>query len=73
MKLYHIASQEVKETAGKLKEYKKTDFGEIIKQSDEIISDEQQEITDLEKNEHELQESRNKLQDDILELIDQKH
>lgn len=70
--LYHIASQEVKETAGKLKEYKKTDFGEIIKQSDEIISDEQQEITDLEKNEHELQESRNKLQDDILELIDQK-
>jgi len=70
--LYHIASQEVKETAGKLKEYKKTDFGEIIKQSGEIISIEQQEITELEKSEHDLQESRNDLQDNILELIDKK-
>ena len=28
--LYHLASEEIKETSGKLKEYKKTDFGSII-------------------------------------------
>ena len=70
--LYHLASEEIKETSGKLKEYKKTDFGSIIKESDDIIIANQDTIIELEKNDNELQDSRNNLQNDIVELIESK-
>ena len=70
--LYHLASEEIKETAGKLKEYKKTDFGVIIKESEDIILKNQDKIIKLEKNEIDLQESRNDLQNNIVELIESK-
>ena len=70
--LYHLASEEIKETSGKLKEYKKTDFGSIIKESDDIIIANQDTIIELEKNDNELQDSRNNLQNEIVELIESK-
>jgi len=70
--LYHLASEEIKETAGKLKEYKKTDFGSIIKESDDIIIANQDTIIELEKNDNNLQESRNNVQNEIVELIESK-
>ena len=70
--LYHLASEEIKETAGKLKEYKKTDFGLIIQESDDIILENQDKIIELEKSDSELQESRNILQNKIVELIESK-
>ncbi len=70
--LYHLASEEIKETSGKLKEYKKTDFGSIIKESDDIIIANQDTIIELEKNDNELQDSRNNLQNGIVDLIESK-
>ena len=70
--LYQLASDEIKETAGKLKAYKKTDFDIIINDADTIITDNQQDITDLEALEDEYQESRNDLQTKILQLIETK-
>jgi DNA repair exonuclease SbcCD ATPase subunit len=70
--LYQLASDEIKETAGKLKSYKKTDFDIIINDADTIITNNQQDITDLEEKEDELQESRNNLQTKILQLIETK-
>ena len=70
--LYQLASDEIKETAGKLKSYKKTDFDIIINDADKIITDNQQDITNLEELEDTYQESRNDLQTKILELIETK-
>ena len=70
--LYHLAAEDIKETSGKLKEYKKTDFGSIIKESDDIIIENQDTIIELEKDDSELQESRNILQNNIVELIESK-
>lgn len=70
--LYQLASDEIKETAGKLKTYKKTDFDIIINDADTIITNNQQDITDLETLEDEYQESRNTLQTKILQLIETK-
>ncbi len=70
--LYHLAAEEIKETAGKLKEYKKIDFGYIIKESDDIIIENQDTIIELEKNDNDLQNSRNNVQNDIVELIESK-
>ena len=70
--LYHLAAEEIKETSGKLKEYKKTDFGLIIKDSDDIILKNQDKIIELEKGDTDLQESRNNLQNEIVELIESK-
>jgi DNA repair exonuclease SbcCD ATPase subunit len=70
--LYQLASEEIKETSGKLKEYKKTDFGSIIKESDDIITENQDTIVLLEKTDIDLQESRNTLQNDIVEIIESK-
>jgi len=70
--LYQLAADEIKETAGKLKTYKKTDFDIIITESDEIISTNQQTIIDLEQQEDVLQERRNELQNKILALIETK-
>ncbi len=69
---YNLATEEIKETAGKLKEYKKTDFGSIIKESDDIIIANQDTIIELEKNDNELQDSRNNLQNGIVDLIESK-
>ncbi len=70
--LYHLTAEEIKETAGKLKEYKKIDFGYIIKESDDIIIENQDTIIELEKNDIDLQNSRNNVQNDIVELIESK-
>ena len=70
--LYQLANEEIKETAGKLKEYKKTDFAEIIIQADNVISDNSDKIRELETQEDELQEQRNQLQEKIVSLIETK-
>jgi len=70
--LYQLASDEIKETAGKLKSYKKTDFDVIINDADTIISNNQQDITSLETEESNLQETRNNYQNEIVDLIQTK-
>jgi DNA repair exonuclease SbcCD ATPase subunit len=70
--LYQLANEEIKETAGKLKEYKKTDFAEIIVQADSVIISNQDSIRDLEIQEDEFQEQRNTLQSTIVSLIETK-
>jgi DNA repair exonuclease SbcCD ATPase subunit/DNA repair exonuclease SbcCD nuclease subunit len=70
--LYQLAADEIKETAGKLKSYKKTDFDVIINDADTIISNNQQDITSLETKEDELQENRNNYQNEIVDLIQTK-
>jgi DNA repair exonuclease SbcCD ATPase subunit len=70
--LYQLASDEIKETAGKLKAYKKTDFDIIINDADTVIINNQQDITSLETREDELQEQRNTAQNEIVDLIQTK-
>ena len=70
--LYQLASDEIKETAGRLKEYKKTDFAEIILQADAVISENQDTIHALESKEDEFQEKRNDLQNQIVTFIESK-
>jgi DNA repair exonuclease SbcCD ATPase subunit len=70
--LYQLAADEIKETAGKLKEYKKTDFSLLITDADSIIIENQESIIQLETDENEFQETRNTLQDEIVELIESK-
>jgi DNA repair exonuclease SbcCD ATPase subunit len=70
--LYQLAADEIKETAGRLKDYKKTDFAEIIISADTIITDNQDTITSLEQQEDVLQDQRNTLQERIVELIETK-
>jgi DNA repair protein SbcC/Rad50 len=70
--LYQLAADEIKETAGRLKDYKKTDFAEIIIDADLIISENQDTITSLENQEDKAQEDRNDLQNRIVEFIESK-
>ena len=70
--LYQLASDEIKETAGKLKAYKKTDFDIIINDADTVITNNQQDITSLETREDALQEQRNTAQTEIVDLIQTK-
>ena len=70
--LYQLASDEIKETAGKLKAYKKTDFDIIINDADTVITNNQQDITLLETREDELQEQRNTAQNEIVDSIQTK-
>ena len=70
--LYQLAADEIKETSGRLKDYKKTDFAEIIIQSDDIITKNQNKIQKLEQSEDTLQETRNTLQEKIVSLIETK-
>ena len=70
--LYQLAADEIKETSGKLKTYKKTDFAEIIIHSDDIITKNQNKIQKLEQTEATLQETRNTLQEKIVLLIETK-
>ena len=70
--LYQLATDEIKETAGRLKAFKKTDFAETINTSDTIIKDNSKLIEDINKKETINQDLRNKLQEDILQLIETK-
>jgi predicted MPP superfamily phosphohydrolase len=70
--LYQLAADEIKETSGRLKDYKKTDFAEIIIQADAIISENQDNIISLEQQEDTQQETRNDLQEQIVSLIETK-
>lgn len=70
--LYQLAADEIKETAGRLKDYKKTDFAEIIIDADTVISKNQNTIQQLEHDEDTQQERRNKLQEKIVSLIETK-
>jgi DNA repair exonuclease SbcCD ATPase subunit len=70
--LYQLAADEIKETAGRLKEYKKTDFAEIMIQADAVISENQDTIQALEQQEDKLQDDRNDLQNRIVTLIESK-
>ena len=70
--LYQLAADEIKETSGRLKDYKKTDFAEIIIQADAVISENQDNIISLEQQEDTQQETRNSLQEQIVSLIETK-
>ena len=70
--LYQLATDEIKETAGRLKAFKKTDFAETINTSDTIIKDNSKLIEDINKKETINQDLRNKLQEDIVQLIETK-
>ena len=70
--LYQLASDEIKETAGRLKDYKKTDFAELIIDAESIISKNQTKIYQLEQHEEFQQEQRNTLQETIVSLIESK-
>jgi len=70
--LYHLATDEIKETAGRLKAFKKTDFAETITSADIVIKDNSKLIKDTNKKESTNQDLRNKLQEDILQLIETK-
>ncbi len=70
--LYQLAADEIKETSGRLKDYKKTDFAEIIVQADAVISENQDNIISLEQQEDMQQETRNNLQEQIVALIETK-
>ena len=70
--LYILAAEDIKETAGKLKEYKKTDFGLIIQNAEKIINENKNKIIDLDEKELKLQEERNDTQNEILRLIESK-
>lgn len=70
--LYQLAADEIKETAGRLKDYKKTDFAELIISADNVISENQETITALEQQEDVLQDQRSNLQERIVELIETK-
>ncbi len=70
--LYQLAADEIKETAGKLKAYKKTDFDVIITDADNIITQNKQLIEDLQDLENSSQENRNTHQNEIVALIETK-
>ena len=70
--LYQLANDEIKETAGKLRDYKKTDFAEIINNADDIISTNKDFIIERESKESELNTKRNDYHNEILTLIESK-
>ena len=70
--LYQLAADEIKETAGRLKEYKKTDFAELIISADAVINENQEAIQALETQEDKAQEARNDSQNHIVTLIESK-
>jgi DNA repair exonuclease SbcCD ATPase subunit len=70
--LYQLANDEIKETAGKLREYKKTDFADIINTADDIINTNKDFIIERETTESELSSKRNDYHNEILTLIESK-
>lgn len=71
--LYRLASEEIKETAGKLKEYQKIDFPIIISEAEKIINENKDYIISCETSESIQNNTRNDLQNQILELIESKY
>jgi len=70
--LYHLATDEIKETSGRLKAFKKTDFAETITSADAVIKNNEKLIADTNKKESDKQTKRNQLQDSIVQLIETK-
>jgi DNA repair exonuclease SbcCD ATPase subunit/predicted MPP superfamily phosphohydrolase len=70
--LYQLAAEDIKETSGKLKEYKKIDFAQIITDADQIISDNKDFIVECEASESLLNTTRNDYHNEILSLIETK-
>ena len=70
--LYQLANDEIKETAGKLREYKKTDFADIINTADDIINTNKDFIIEKESTESSLNVKRNDYHNEILTLIESK-
>lgn len=70
--LYQLAAEDIKETAGKLKEYKKTDFAQIINDADDIISQNIDQITRYEEDEEKVRLGDDKLRDQLLEKVESK-
>jgi hypothetical protein len=70
--LYQLANDEIKETAGKLRDYKKTDFADIINTADDIINENKDFIIEREATESELNATRNNYHNEILSLIESK-
>jgi DNA repair exonuclease SbcCD ATPase subunit len=70
--LYQLAQEEIKETAGQIKAYKKTDFAETITSAEAVIKNNEKLIADTNKQESDKQTQRNQLQETIVELIETK-
>ena len=70
--LYQLAQEEIKETAGQIKAYKKTDFAETITSAEAVIKNNEKLIADTNKQELDKQTQRNQLQETIVELIETK-
>jgi DNA repair exonuclease SbcCD ATPase subunit len=70
--LYQLANDEIKETAGKLREYKKTDFADIINTADDVINTNKDFIIEKESTESSLNVKRNDYHNEILTLIESK-
>jgi DNA repair exonuclease SbcCD ATPase subunit/DNA repair exonuclease SbcCD nuclease subunit len=70
--LYLFANDEIRETAGKLKEYKKTDFSVTITAADDIINQNKDFIIECEQQESVKNTGRNDIQNTILTLIESK-
>jgi DNA repair exonuclease SbcCD ATPase subunit len=70
--LYQLASEDIKETAGKLKEYKKTDFAQIINDADDIISQNIDQITHHEEEEARVRKGDDELRDELLQKVESK-
>ena len=70
--LYHLATDEIKETSGRLKAFKKTDFAETITTSDDIIKNNEKSINKTTTSESKNQTLRNKLQEQIVQIIETK-
>ncbi len=70
--LYQLAAEDIKETAGKLKEYKKTDFAQIISDAEDIISQNIDAISKCEQQEQDAQTQKDELQDDLLRQVESK-
>ena len=70
--LYQLAQEEIKETAGQIKAYKKTDFAETITSAEAVIKNNEKLIADTNKQESDKQTQRNQFQETIVELIETK-
>jgi DNA repair exonuclease SbcCD ATPase subunit len=70
--LFQLASEDIKETAGKLKEYKKTDFAQIISDADDIISTNIDEISRCEQQDTDVHQQKDDLQDELLKQVESK-
>lgn len=70
--LYQLANEDIKETAGRLKEYKKTDFAQIITDAEAVITDNIDAISECEQQEETAQAQKDELQQDLLRQVESK-